>query len=48
MPPGALDGSFPAQGMWLESLQTEPAFDFLHKDPRYRALVKEIGLPPTC
>lgn len=34
-------------GMLLESLQTEPAFDFLHKDPRYRALVKEIGLPPA-
>lgn len=30
--------------MWI---QTDPAFDFLHGEPRYRALVQEIGLPPT-
>ena len=28
-------------------LQNEPVFDFLHSDPRYRALVKKIGLPPA-
>jgi len=33
--------------MLLESLQTDPAYDFLHKDPRYRALVQKIGLPPA-
>lgn len=26
-------------------IQTEPAYDFLHADPRYRALVRKIGLP---
>ncbi|HTW44440.1 MAG TPA: hypothetical protein VMD58_02750 [Acidobacteriaceae bacterium] len=31
----------------LESLQTDPAYDFLHKDPHYRALVQKIGLPPA-
>jgi TolB-like protein/DNA-binding winged helix-turn-helix (wHTH) protein/Tfp pilus assembly protein PilF len=28
-------------------IQYEPLFDFLHSDPRYRALVKKIGLPPA-
>jgi TolB-like protein/DNA-binding winged helix-turn-helix (wHTH) protein len=31
----------------LVFLQTEPIFDFLHSDERYRALVKKIGLPPA-
>ena len=26
-------------------IQSEPAYDFLHADPRYRALVHKIGLP---
>ena len=34
-------------GNLLESLQSDPAYDFLHKDPQYRALVREIGLPPA-
>jgi hypothetical protein len=29
-------------------LQNEPAFDFLHSDERYRAIVKKIGLPPSA
>ena len=28
-------------------IQTDSAFDFLHSDPRYRALVQKIGLPPA-
>lgn len=28
-------------------LQTNPAFDFLHTDPRYRSLVQRVGLPPA-
>jgi hypothetical protein len=28
-------------------LQNEGRFDFLHSDPRYRALVTKIGLPPA-
>jgi len=43
----ALDDSFRERSPWLVFLQKEPAFDFLHSDPRYRALVAKIGLPPT-
>lgn len=28
--------------LWIEA---DPAFDFLHKNPRFRALVQQIGLP---
>lgn len=31
----------------LVLLQTQPEFDFLHTDSRYRALVREIGLIPS-
>ena len=30
---------------FLVFLQTEPDFDFVHDDARYRAIVKRIGLP---
>jgi hypothetical protein len=26
-------------------LQSEPIFDFVHAEPRYRAVVKNMGLP---
>ena len=26
-------------------LQTDPSFDLVHSDPRYRAIVKSLGLP---
>jgi len=31
----------------LFMIQPDPAFDFLHADPRYRALIQRIGLPPA-
>jgi TolB-like protein/DNA-binding winged helix-turn-helix (wHTH) protein len=31
----------------LVFLQSEPVFDFLHSDQRYRAIVKNMGLPPA-
>lgn len=27
-------------------LQSNPAFDFLHADPRYRSVIRKMGLPP--
>lgn len=30
----------------VEMVQNDPAFDFLHKDARYRALIQKTGLPP--
>jgi TolB-like protein len=30
--------------LWI---QTDPSYDFLHDDPRYRSLVQKMGLPPT-
>jgi TolB-like protein/DNA-binding winged helix-turn-helix (wHTH) protein/tetratricopeptide (TPR) repeat protein len=32
------------QLLWIRSL---PAFDFMHEDPRYKAIVEKIGFPPT-
>jgi hypothetical protein len=31
----------------LLNIQNIADFDFLHKDERYRSLVKKIGLPPA-
>jgi TolB-like protein/DNA-binding winged helix-turn-helix (wHTH) protein len=30
--------------LWI---QCDPAYDFLHSDPRYRSLIQRIGLPPA-
>ena len=32
------------QLLWV---QTDPAFDFLHSDERYRSVIRRIGLPPA-
>ncbi len=32
------------QLLWI---QTDPAYDFLHSDERYRALIQKVGLPPS-
>jgi TolB-like protein/DNA-binding winged helix-turn-helix (wHTH) protein len=42
-----LEDAYRERSSWLTFLQKEPAFDFLHADPRYRALVKRIGLSPA-
>jgi TolB-like protein/DNA-binding winged helix-turn-helix (wHTH) protein len=31
----------------LVFLQKQPVFDFLHSEPRYRVIVKKVGLPPA-
>ncbi len=32
------------QLLWI---QTDPAFDFLHSDERYRSIIRRVGLPPA-
>jgi TolB-like protein/DNA-binding winged helix-turn-helix (wHTH) protein len=41
----ALEEDYREHDPWLVFLQKDPAFDFLHNDPRYVALLKKIGLP---
>ena len=31
----------------VDGIQDDPAYDFLHSDERYKALIKKIGLPPA-
>jgi TolB-like protein/DNA-binding winged helix-turn-helix (wHTH) protein len=40
-----LEAAYREHSPSLISIQTEPIFDFLHDDPRYRALVTKLGLP---
>jgi TolB-like protein/DNA-binding winged helix-turn-helix (wHTH) protein/Tfp pilus assembly protein PilF len=42
-----LEQSYREHYPWLILLQTEPDFDFLHNEPRYRAIVQKLGLPPA-
>lgn len=42
-----LDAAYKEHAGWLIFLQKEPMFDFLHNEPRYRAIVKNIGLQPV-
>jgi hypothetical protein len=42
-----LEAAYQERSPWIVFIQNEPVFDFLHSDPRYRALIKKIGLPPA-
>ena len=42
-----LEEGFKEHSPRLLWIQTEPAYDFLHSDPRYRSLIQRIGLPPA-
>ncbi len=42
-----LDESLQQQSPRLMFIQTDPAYDFLHADPRYRAIINHLGLPPA-
>jgi hypothetical protein len=41
----ALEDSYRERSPWLPFIQKEPVFDFLHSEPRYRDIVKKMGLP---
>jgi TolB-like protein/DNA-binding winged helix-turn-helix (wHTH) protein len=42
-----LQDAYQEHSAFLVFLQKQHSFDFLHKEPRYQALVKKIGLTPT-
>jgi TolB-like protein/DNA-binding winged helix-turn-helix (wHTH) protein len=42
-----LEDAYRQHSPLLFDIQNDPAFDFLHKDERYRTLVQKIGLPPA-
>ncbi len=42
----SLEDSFRDRSPAMAFLQNEPLFNFLHDDPRYKALVKKMGIPP--
>ena len=42
-----LEESYRERAPHLVFLQSDPSFDFLHSDPRYRAIVNKMGLPPA-
>ena len=43
----ALEQSYEIRQPWLVHIQNNPDLDILHSDPRYRAIVKKMGLPPA-
>jgi tetratricopeptide (TPR) repeat protein len=42
-----LEEGFRQHSPRLLYIQCDPAYDFLHSDPRYRSLIQRIGLPPA-
>ncbi|MDR3773129.1 MAG: winged helix-turn-helix domain-containing protein [Terracidiphilus sp.] len=42
-----LEQAYRAHSPHLTFVQHEPDFDFLHSDDRYRAIVRQVGLPPA-
>jgi hypothetical protein len=42
-----LEQSYRERSPHLVFLQSDPFFDFLHSDPRYRAIIKKMGLRPV-
>jgi hypothetical protein len=43
----ALEAAYDERSPSLVFLQSDPYFDFLHSEERYRAIVQKIGLPPA-
>ena len=43
----SLEGAYRQHSVDLLWMQSEPAFDFLHSDERYRSIIRGIGLPPA-
>jgi TolB-like protein/DNA-binding winged helix-turn-helix (wHTH) protein len=41
-----LEAGYKEHSPYMLWIQCDPAYDFLHADPRYRFLIQRIGLPP--
>ena len=42
-----LEESYRERAPWLVHVQHNPEFDFVHGEPRYRAIIAKMGLPPA-
>lgn len=42
-----LEESYRQNAPWMVHMQQDPDLDFLHGEPRYRAIVAKMGLPPA-
>ena len=42
-----LEKSYRERAPHLVFVQSDPTYDFLHSDPRYRAIINKMGLPPA-
>ena len=42
-----LEQAYRERSPFLIHIQSSPNFEFLHSEPRYRAIVKKMGLPPA-
>jgi len=43
----SLEAAYKARAPFLVFLQSDPDFDFLHGEERYRSIVRKMGLPPA-
>ena len=42
-----LERAYEEHAPWMIQVQSRPHFDFVHSDPRYRAIIKKMNLPPA-
>ena len=42
-----LELAYQERAPFIVFIQSHPSFDFLHSEPRYRAIVNKVGLPPA-
>jgi TolB-like protein/DNA-binding winged helix-turn-helix (wHTH) protein len=42
-----LEAAYEEHTPWIVLVQSEPDFDFIHGEERYRAIIKKVGLPPA-
>lgn len=43
----SLEEAYRGRDPLLLWIQSDPAYDFVHSDERYRAIIKGVGLPPA-